>query len=154
MHAPGPLVVAAIALAALPLTACQSGVDAASQVPAAATSTVTVIPGSTPPLSTDAPTAAHEWAGGSDGTGMFEIGTHSRDGSAATIPPGRYQVRLSPGAKTGGWMLCESSLCGPAFQENATVVGRPIGDAASVMYIGPKAQALWLSNVVLSPALD
>jgi hypothetical protein len=85
---------------------------------------------------------------------MFSVGFSAKDGSSPAIPPGRYEVRLSPGAADGSWMLCDSALCGPAFQENATVVGRPIGPESSVMYIGPRAQTLWLANVILSPADD
>jgi hypothetical protein len=145
---------AALALAALPLSGC-GGADAAES-PQAMTSpsaaTVNDLAGAAAPLAIDTPLAGREWAGGSDGTGIFFVGTHAGSGEPAVIPPGRYEVKLSPGAQDGSWMLCDSALCGPEFPENATVIGRPIGSLSSVVYIGSGSQTLWVGNVILSPA--
>ena len=156
MHAPAPAVAAAAALAALSLTGCQGGDAAASSQPMSTPimATVNQLSGAVPPLSEDVPTAGLEWTGGSDGTGMFSVGSKAGDGIPAVIPPGRYQVKLAPGAQEGSWMLCDSAECGPAFPENATVIGRPIGPSSSAMYIGARSRTLWLDNVILSPSRD
>ena len=148
--------VSAVTLAALALSGCD-GVDAGAstqEMAGPATATVNQMSGAMPPVPTDLPPAAQEWAGGSNGTALFSVGTHAKDGFAAAIPPGRYEVRLAPGAEDGGWMLCDTASCGPVFQENATVVGRPIGPTSSAMYIGPQSRTLWLNNVILIPAAD
>jgi hypothetical protein len=152
MHARTPLVLAgfAVALASSGCARMDAGASAAAPS-AAATVTVTQMPGGTPPRATDIVNAAHEWTGGTDGTGMFSVGSHPQDGLSAAIPPGRYMVRVAPGAEHGHWMVCEASVCGPSFQEYAIVVGNPIGLDASAMYIGPQARTLWVDDVVLSP---
>ena len=156
MHAPTPAAYAVLVSAALSLSGCQ-GVDAVTSPQAlknpVITATVTQIPGAPPPMATDMPSAGYEWGGGSDGTALFPVGIPAEDGSAA-IPPGRYEVKLSPGAQEGSWMLCDTALCGPAFHENATVIGRPIGPSASAMYIGARSRTLWLDNVTLSRSRD
>ena len=114
------------------------------------TATVTAIPGAAQPRATDVAGSLYEWGGGTDGTGVFSVGTQPADGMAAAIPPGRYMVKLAPGAQSGSWMLCDTALCGPAFQENAMVVGHPVGALPSAMYIGPKSRSLWVDNVILS----
>lgn len=146
-----PLIVVGLAMM-VPLSGCARS-DA---IPVGMTTTVTVTatPGATPPRSTDVMSAAHEWAGGPDGTGIFSVGSQPRDGLGAAIPPGRYTVRVAPGAEHGHWMVCETALCGPAFQENAAIIGNPIGTASSAMYLAPRARTLWVHDVVLSPIAD
>ena len=146
-----PLVIGTLAVV-LPLSGCAQSDGATS----ASTTTVTVteMPGATPPRATDVVNAAHQWAGGPDGTGIFSVGNQPRDGLSAAIPPGRYAVRVAPGARHGHWMVCDSPFCGPGFQENAAIVGNPIGQETSAMYIGPQAQTLWVDDVVISPLAD
>jgi hypothetical protein len=148
-----PLAVAALALT-LPLGACSRS-DVASNAEAATTTvTVTEMAGAVPARATDVVNAAHQWAGGPDGTGIFSVGNQPRDGLAAAIPSGRYAVRVAPGAEHGHWMVCDSSLCGPGFQDHAEVIGNPIGQESSAMYIGPQARTLWVKDVVISPLID
>ena len=142
MHPCAPVVVAALALV----------VPQAMTAPIAAT--MTRLTSARTPSATDVPTVGREWAGGSDGTGIFSVGSQAGDGISAVIPPGRYAVKLSPGAQEGSWMLCDTALCGPAFRGNATVIGRPIGPSASAMYIGARSRTLWLDNVTLSQSRD
>ena len=137
---------------ALPLSGCAASDSAAAS--STTTVTVTQIAGATPPRATDVVNAAHQWAGGPDGTGIFSVGTEPRDGLAAAIPPGRYTVRVAPGAAHGHWMVCDTAACGPGFQENADVVGNPIGQESSAVYIGPQARTLWVHDVVISPIVD
>ncbi len=147
-----PVVVLSLTPAVLCLGGCDP-IDAASSplmVTITATATVTAVPGAAQPRATDVASSLYEWGGGSDGTGVFSVGIHPRDGMAAAIPPGSYIVKLAPGAQSGSWMLCDTALCGPAFQENATVVGNPLGEWSSAMYIGPKSRTLWVDNVILS----
>ncbi len=151
MHVRTAMVFTGLALM-LPLSGC--GRTDAAAAPATVTVTVTQVAGATPPRATDVVNAAHQWAGGPDGTGIFSVGNQPRDGLAAAIPPGRYNVRLAPGAEHGHWMVCESALCGPGFQDHAAIIGNPIGQTSSAMYIGSQARTLWLDNVVLSPIED
>lgn len=145
------LLISALALA-VPLSGCAR--DAGAMSAETTTVTVTELAGATPPRATDVVNAAHQWAGGPDGTGIFSVGNQPRDGLSAAIPPGRYAVRVAPGASHGHWMVCDSAVCGPGFQENASIVGNPIGQETSAMYIGPQARTLWVSDVVISPILD
>lgn len=154
MRAPMCIGVVALAVTAATLTGCQRAGGDAANAAAPVTVTVTETPGTTPPLATDVPTANHEWTGGADGTAMFSVGTTVRDGMAAVIPPGRYDVKAASADADGTWMVCDAPTCGPAFQENATVIGHPVGPDSSIMYIGPGARTLWLHNVVLSAAND
>ncbi len=152
MYAKVPVMVTALGAAALALAGCQ-GAPSHQAVPTV-TVTVTEMPGSVPPQSTDVPTANHQWSGGKDGTAMYAVGPHAQPGLAAAIPPGRYNVRLANGADDGSWMICDAPVCGPAFQENATVIGKPVGPHTSTMYIGPGAVTVWLDHVVLSAVND
>ena len=153
MNVRTPLVVAALLLA-VPLGACARSDGATDSAVATTTVTVTEMAGVTPPRATDVVNGAHQWAGGTDGTGIFSVGTQPRDGLAAAIPPGRYVVRVSPGAEHGHWMVCDSPVCGPGFLESAEVIGNPIGQEVSAMYIGPQARTLWVHDVLISPIVD
>lgn len=155
MDARVPVTAMALGVAAVALTGCQSSGGAASgEAGAPVTVTVTEVPGALPPASTDAPTANHQWSGGKDGTALYAVGPHTQLGPASTIPSGRYNVRLISGADDGSWMVCDAPVCGPAFQENATVIGKPVGQHSSVMYIGAGAVTVWLDHVVLSAVND
>ena len=138
----------------LPLSACARSEGMPNPQSATTTVTVTEMAGATPPRATDVVNAAHEWAGGPDGTGIFSVGNRPRDGLAAAIPPGRYAVRVAVGAEHGHWMVCDSALCGPGFQDHAEVVGNPIGHGSSAIYLGPQARTLWVDHVVISPIVD
>lgn len=144
----------ALAAVVLPLSGCDPGAFVASSLSTttSVTATVTQIPGATPPVGPNLHNGSHEWAGGEDGTGVFTVGAHPKDGISAVIPPGHYQVKLAPGAHDGSWMLCDTPLCGPAFQRNASVVGHPIEPYSSAMYIGPKSRTLWVDHVILTPS--
>lgn len=148
-----PMVLAGLALT-LPLSACGTVPGASGAAGTTATVTVTQVAGATPPRATDVVNASRQWTGGPDGTGIFSVGNQPRDGLAASIPPGRYTVQVAPGAKHGHWMVCGSAVCGPGFQEYATVVGSPTGADAAAMYIGPSARTIWLNDVVLSSIAD
>ena len=148
-----PLLAAVFAVT-LPLVGCAHTDGAAALADRTTTVTVTEVAGATPPRATDVVNAAHQWAGGPDGTGIFSVGNQVRDGLAAAIPPGRYSVRVAPGADHGHWMICDTAVCGPGFQESAQVVGNPIGQESSAMYIGPQARTLWVQDVLISPIVD
>lgn len=141
-------------IVAMALTACDSAVDSALSPLFATTTvsaTVTQMAGSPTPQSVQAVAATHEWTGGPQGTGLFAVGSAPRDGLVA-IPQGRYETRVASGADAGDWMLCDTALCGPAFPENATTVGHAVAPYSSAIYLGPKARALWVDHLVLSPA--
>lgn len=152
MYVRVPLVVVGLLMA--PLSGCARSDGGEMDSATAATVTVTEMPGAATPRATDVMNASHQWAGGKDGTGIFAVGNQPRAGLSAAIPPGRYTVRVAPGAEHGHWMLCESDFCGPGFQENAAVVGNPVGQNSSTVYIGPQAHSLWVHDVVLSPIGD
>lgn len=143
-------IVASLAIAAVPLTAC-GRVDAAI-APLMVTSTVTItaVPGSPPNSNGVVGSASREWTAGPDGTALFTVGAHSRDGLTA-IAMGRYEVKVAPGARGGNWMLCDAALCGPAYPDYATVVGHAVAPYSSTVYIGPKSRTLWVDKVTLSP---
>jgi hypothetical protein len=148
-----PLLVAAFVVT-LPLVGCAHSDGATASVGRTTTVTVTEVAGAMPPRATDVINGARQWAGGPDGTGIFSVGKHARDGLAAAIPPGRYTVQVAPGADHGHWMVCDTPVCGPGFQESAQVVGHPIGQESSAMYIGPQARTLWVQDVLISPIVD
>lgn len=151
-----PFIATALAAITLPLSACGAGDFIASSMSTttSVTATVTQIPGATPPVGPNLRNGSHEWAGGKDGTGVFTVGDHPKDGISVAIPPGHYQVKLAPGAQDGSWMLCDTALCGPAFQRNASIVGHPIAPYSSAVYIGPRSRTLWVDHVVLTPSSD
>ncbi len=145
-----------VILAGLTMVLALSGCAGTESTAAGPTTTVTVveIAGATAPMATDVVNAAHQWAGGPDGTGIFSVGRQPRDGLAAAIPPGRYSVQVSAGAPHGHWMVCDSELCGPGFQDHASIIGNPVGQESSAIYLGPDARTLWLKDVVLRPIDD
>lgn len=143
-----------LALILLPVSACDPADSALAPLvgTTTVTATATQIQGASADPPADGVDLRIEWTAGADGTGIFAVGTHPRDG-LASIPEGRYEVRTAPGARAGDWMLCDTALCGPAFQANATVVGHAVASYSSTMYIGPKSRTLWIDNVILSTGI-
>jgi len=145
----GLLVMAAVALAG-----CNP--VAGSQAPTTTvmtTATVTRIPAASEAFPRWADSPLNQWTSGPSGYGVFAVGDRPRDGLPAAIPPGRYQVRVSPGATEGAWMRCGTPLCGMAFQQNAVAVGHAIGpDFVTTVDITAEDRAVWVYNVVLAPA--
>lgn len=155
MHVRFPVFLAGLTTI-LPLSGCAWSTADTAQAPSATTTTVTVtqIAGAATPRATDIVNAAHQWTGGPDGTGIFSVGSQPRDGLAASIPPGRYTVKVAPGAEHGHWIVCDSALCGPGFQDHAAIIGNPVGAEASAIYIGPQARTLWVDHVEITPIGD
>lgn len=142
------LVAGVVVTVALPLSACASAGGLSPVATTTVATTVMQVPGSPAPPP-DAVTVG-EWTAGPDGTGLFAVGAHGRDGMAA-IPQGSYEVRVAPGAESGDWMLCDTALCGPLFPQNAAVAGHATAPGSTAIFIGSKARTMWVDNVVLSP---
>lgn len=148
-----PTRVGAVALAALPLSGCDVALTGSSGSPPMTTfvtATVTYLPGA-PTSPADSGVQSYAWASGPDGEGVFSVGSRPADG-LPSIPPGRYSVKLMPGASAGSWMLCNEPLCGVRYQRNAIATGYSAGpDWQSTLDIGADARSVWLYNVVLTP---
>jgi len=70
-------------------------------------------------------------------------------GMSATVPPGRYRLRLTDGAQSGSWMACDTAACVPS-QADAAALGIPVGSLPVTIDIGPRTRTLWLSNAILT----
>lgn len=142
-------VITGLAIAVLPMSACGS-VDVAPS-PGVNAAMVNPLHGPSILPNAETPAAGPQWSAGPEGTALFAVGAHPRDG-LASIPLGRYEVKVGPNARAGNWMLCDEAVCGPAHEESATVVGHAIAPYSSTIHVGPTARTLWIDNLILSPA--
>jgi hypothetical protein len=86
---------------------------------------------------------------GSNGT--YGVGTHTRDGLTAFIPPGRYRADEAPGIfkAPGFWLRCNDMPCAPTYP--AHIIGT--GDVSQdnpIVEILPTDTAVYLFNVTLT----
>ncbi len=81
--------------------------------------------------------------------GMFAVGTQSRDGWTAFIPPGRYLLDEAPGIfkAPGFWLRCSAMPCTPTYPGH--IIGT--GDVSQgFVDILPSDAAVYLFNVTLT----
>lgn len=83
--------------------------------------------------------------------GVFGVGTQTRDGVTAFIPPGRYRTDLAPGIfkAPGFWLRCNDLPCGPTYP--AHIIGN--GDVSQdnpFVDILPTDTAVYLFNTTLT----
>ncbi|WP_313675381.1 hypothetical protein [Mycolicibacterium sp.] len=126
------ILVLGVAAAALSVSGCSALDQATSASPSPATQSR----GDSNPLSGSPATSVAQWVAGPRGM-------------SATVPPGRYQVRLTDGAQAGSWMACDTTPCDPS-QAAATALGNQVGGFSSTIDIRPGTQNLLLTNVILT----
>jgi hypothetical protein len=86
---------------------------------------------------------------GSNGT--YGVGTKTRDGLTAFIPPGRYRADEAPGIfkAPGFWLRCNAIPCAPTYPAHIIATGDVSQDSPFVEIL-PTDTAVYLSNVTLT----
>ena len=98
-----------------------------------------------PPANADPPILPPSY--GSSGT--FAVGTQTRDGVTAFIPPGHYRVEEAPGIfkAPGFWLRCSDVPCYPTNPSHIIASGDV---SQGLMEILPTDAAVYLFNVTLT----
>lgn len=83
--------------------------------------------------------------------GSYVVGTQTRDGLTASIPPGRYQAEEAPGIfkAPGFWLRCNDIPCAPTYPAHIIARGDVSQDSPPVEIL-PTDTAVYLFNVTLT----
>lgn len=84
-------------------------------------------------------------------SGVYGVGTRTRDGVTAFIPPGRYQTEEAPGPfnAPGFWLRCNDLPCAPTYPAHIIATGSASPDNPPVEIL-PTDTAVYLFSVTLT----
>jgi hypothetical protein len=84
-------------------------------------------------------------------SGVYGVGTQTRDGVTAFIPPGRYRADEAPGIfkALGFWLRCNDIPCAPTYPGHIIATGDVAQDSPLVDIL-PTDTAVYLYNVTLT----
>jgi hypothetical protein len=84
-------------------------------------------------------------------SGVYGVGTQTRDGLTAFIPPGRYRAEEAPGIfkAPGFWLRCNDIPCAPTYPAHIIARG-DVSEDRPLAEILPTDTAVYLFNVTLT----
>ena len=84
-------------------------------------------------------------------SGVYGVGTQTRDGLTAFIPPGRYRAEEAPGIfkAPGFWLRCNDIPCAPTYPAHIIASGE-VSQDSPLVEIPPTDTAVYLFNVTLT----